>query len=298
MARAFSSSRRPPPKAAVKPSSSMALSRVPIWSRLRLVLPSSTTTPLAIASSTLATISRTPSRLTQLSRVCEHLGEVVAGVDLQHRERDLRRVERLLGQPQHDDGVLAAGEHQDRLLELGRDLAEDVDRLRLQLVELAQPVVGVGVRSSVDWETSRRDSSGHLSYRRGRGRRRTSRLDSRVDRRGAVGVTPVPACLGSLLELGDRRGAEHRQALPLAQHAPDQRDQDAASRGRSPAISIGCVSSSPAPSGAQPALSSSATPDMVSTITMPRRMNDCGTRGRDPGAEDGAGHRADDQRDQ
>ena len=41
---------------------------MPIWSRLRLVLPSSTTTPLAIASSTEATTSRTPSRLTQLSR--------------------------------------------------------------------------------------------------------------------------------------------------------------------------------------------------------------------------------------
>ena len=55
------------------------------------------------------------------------------------------------------------------------------------------------------------------------------------------------------------------------------------------AISIGCVSS--LPSGAQPALSSSATPDMVSTTTMPRRMNDCGTRGaivlpiRVPGTE-------------
>ena len=74
----------------------------------------------------------------------EHLGEVVAGVDLQDRERDLGRVEGLLGQPEHDDGVLAAGEHQNRLLELRRDLAEDVDRLRFQLVELTQLVVGVG----------------------------------------------------------------------------------------------------------------------------------------------------------
>ena len=39
------------------------------------------------------------------------------------------------------------------------------------------------------------------------------------------------------------------------------------------------MSSLPAPSGAQPDLSSSATPDMVSTITMPRRITDCGTRG-------------------
>ena len=38
---------------------------------------------------------------------------------------------------------LAAGEHQDGLLELGGDLAEDVDGLRLQLVELTHLVVGV-----------------------------------------------------------------------------------------------------------------------------------------------------------
>jgi hypothetical protein len=29
-------------------------------------------------------------------------------------------------------------------LELGRDLADDVDRLRLELVKLGQPVVGMG----------------------------------------------------------------------------------------------------------------------------------------------------------
>ncbi len=73
----------------------------------------------------------------------EDLGEVVAGVDLEHGEGDLGGVERLLGEPQHDDGVLAAGEHQHRLLELGGDLAEDVDGLRFQLVQLAHLVVGV-----------------------------------------------------------------------------------------------------------------------------------------------------------
>jgi hypothetical protein len=72
-----------------------------------------------------------------------HFGEVETGVDLQDRERDLRREERLLREPQHHDGVLAAREHQDGLLELGGDLTEDVDRLRLQLVELTQPVVGM-----------------------------------------------------------------------------------------------------------------------------------------------------------
>ena len=43
--------------------------------------------------------------------------------------------ERLRGQVQHDDGVLAAGEQQHGTLELGDDLADDVDRLGLEHVE-------------------------------------------------------------------------------------------------------------------------------------------------------------------
>ena len=120
-----------------------------------------------MASSTLATIRRTPSRLTQLSRVSQDLGEVVAGVDLEHRERDLGRVEGLLGEPHHHDGVLAAREHQDGLLELGGDLAEDVDRLRLELVELAQPVVGVR-RGHEEGVPLAGDSSRHRSHVGGR----------------------------------------------------------------------------------------------------------------------------------
>ena len=92
----------------------------------------------------------------------QHLGEVQAGVDLQHGEGDLRRVEGLLGQSEHHDGVLAAAEHQHRLLELRRDLAEDVDRLRLKLVELTQPVVGVGVGHAK--QTSPLGSRPHRSH--------------------------------------------------------------------------------------------------------------------------------------
>ena len=73
-----------------------------------------------------------------------HLGEVVAGVDVHHRERELAGPEGLLGQVQHDDGVLAAREQQDRPLELGRDLADDVDRLGLEGPEVGQLVVHVG----------------------------------------------------------------------------------------------------------------------------------------------------------
>ncbi len=70
--------------------------------------------------------------------VLDRLGEVVPGVDVHDRERELAGPERLLGEPEQDDRVLAAREEQHRTLELGRDLAEDVDGLRLELVEVRQ----------------------------------------------------------------------------------------------------------------------------------------------------------------
>ena len=68
----------------------------------------------------------------------DHLAEFVAGVDVQQRKRDGPGVEGLLRQPQHDGGILADGVEHHRLLELGRDLAEDVDALRLQRLQMAQ----------------------------------------------------------------------------------------------------------------------------------------------------------------
>ena len=73
----------------------------------------------------------------------DHLGEVVARVDVQHRERHLAGEEGLRREVQHDDRVLAAGEEQDGTLELRDDLADDVDRLGLEQVERAS-----GVRAS------------------------------------------------------------------------------------------------------------------------------------------------------
>ena len=66
----------------------------------------------------------------------DHLVEVVPGVHVHDREGDPRWPERLLGQPQHDDGVLAAGEKQHRPFELGRHLPHHVDRLGLEDVKL------------------------------------------------------------------------------------------------------------------------------------------------------------------
>ena len=66
----------------------------------------------------------------------DHLREVVPGVDVHDRERDLARPERLARQVQQDDRVLAAAEQQHGLLELRRHLADDVDRLGFELVEV------------------------------------------------------------------------------------------------------------------------------------------------------------------
>jgi hypothetical protein len=68
----------------------------------------------------------------------EHLLEVVTGVDVHHRERDAGGPERLLGQAQHHRRVLAAREEEDRLLELGRDLPDDVDGLGLEHVQMRE----------------------------------------------------------------------------------------------------------------------------------------------------------------
>ncbi len=69
-ARARSSSRRAPPKAASKPCSAIASSSVIVCSRLRDARGpvSSTTRPASIESCTLATISRSPSSATRRSR--------------------------------------------------------------------------------------------------------------------------------------------------------------------------------------------------------------------------------------
>jgi hypothetical protein len=71
----------------------------------------------------------------------QDLGEVVAGVHVHDRERDVGRRERALRQGQHDDRVLATGEEQRGALELGGDLSHDVDRFRFQDVKLREQVV-------------------------------------------------------------------------------------------------------------------------------------------------------------
>ena len=106
---------------------------------------SSVTRPRSIESCTFATISALAQLGDALVAIHERLGKVVAGVDVDERERKPRRPKRLLGEPQQDDRVLAAGEQQARALTLGRELAQDVDGLVLE-----RPQVGSSVRPHRD----------------------------------------------------------------------------------------------------------------------------------------------------
>ena len=67
-----------------------------------------------------------------------HVAELPGRVDVEERERRLRRVERLHREVQEHRRVLADRVEEDGLLEAGGDLAEDVDRLCLEFAEMAQ----------------------------------------------------------------------------------------------------------------------------------------------------------------
>ena len=139
-ARARSSSRRAPPIAASKPCSSIASSSVVVCSWLRDARGPvcSTTRPLSIDSCTLATTMRSPSSSTRRSRYSITSGKLWPVSTCITGNGNFAGTERLLREPQHHDRVLAAGEEQHGPLTLGGDLAHDVDRLGLELVEVRQ----------------------------------------------------------------------------------------------------------------------------------------------------------------
>jgi hypothetical protein len=68
--------------------------------------------------------------------VVEHLREVVARVHVHERERERGRPEGLAREVREDDGVLAAAEQEHGALQLRADLADDVDGLGLQRLQV------------------------------------------------------------------------------------------------------------------------------------------------------------------
>lgn len=72
----------------------------------------------------------------------DHLLELPVGVHVEHGEGDLARVEGLAGQVQHDGGVLADGVHHHRVFKFGGHLADDMDALGFQLLQVSQSLAG------------------------------------------------------------------------------------------------------------------------------------------------------------
>ena len=70
--------------------------------------------------------------------------EIVAGIDVDERERRAGGPEGFFGEPCHDDGVFAAGEKESWVLELRRGFPEDENRLGFELIEVGEVVVGHG----------------------------------------------------------------------------------------------------------------------------------------------------------
>jgi hypothetical protein len=68
----------------------------------------------------------------------DHLAELPRRVDVKEREGEAPRRERLLRESDEHRRILPDRIEQDRLLKLGRDLAEDVDALGLELTEMSQ----------------------------------------------------------------------------------------------------------------------------------------------------------------
>ena len=67
--------------------------------------------------------------------VLDDFAELPLTVDVQERERDGARPERLAGQVQQHRRVLADRVHEDGLAKGGSRLAQDPDRLRLEMIE-------------------------------------------------------------------------------------------------------------------------------------------------------------------
>ena len=142
-ARALSSSRRAPPKAASKRCSVIASSSVTVWSRLRDPRgPGSATLPWSIVSCTRATMSFAFAASTARSRNWSTSSKFCPVSMCSTGNGSCCGRERFGGEMQQYGGVLAAGEEQHRPLALGNDLAQNEEGVGLENVEVVSGVRG------------------------------------------------------------------------------------------------------------------------------------------------------------
>ena len=140
LARDFSSSRRAPPKAASKPYLSSAcfspcVFMTSVWTAEPCV---NGPMPRARPSWLMCTQQLQAELRGHLIAERDHFPEFPGRVDVQQRERRLRRVERLHREVQHHRAVLADGVEHDRPLALGDDLAQDVDAFGFEPLQVSE----------------------------------------------------------------------------------------------------------------------------------------------------------------
>ena len=78
--------------------------------------------------------------LTQLGNtgipISDHFLKIVSGIDMHQGKRKPTRPECFFSQTEHNRGVLASGEQQDRIFALGNGFAQDMDPLGFQVVQM------------------------------------------------------------------------------------------------------------------------------------------------------------------
>ena len=147
LARARSSSRRAPPNAASKPCSAIASSSVVGLQAVARGARAGLLDHAAAVDRVLHARRRSAARrarATRRSRNSITSGKLCPVSTCMSGNGKPAGPERLLGEAQQHDRVLAAAEQQHRALELGRDLAHDVDRLGLERAQVVE-LVGCGV---------------------------------------------------------------------------------------------------------------------------------------------------------
>ena len=94
-----------------------------------------------MALSTVRTISLAPSCRGPVVAELVQLGEMMPGIDVEQRHREVGGAEGFLRQAQQADGVFAAGEQQRGPLEFSGDFPHHVDGFRFQVLQVVEVVV-------------------------------------------------------------------------------------------------------------------------------------------------------------
>ncbi len=86
----------------------------------------------------------------ELVAICHRFGEIVTRIDVDQREGHAGGPEGLFRQPCHDDRVLATGEEQGGILELGGGFPEHENGFGFELIEMAEVVGRHGIKCRVE----------------------------------------------------------------------------------------------------------------------------------------------------